>query len=78
MGVSAWMKKCHAVQILSEPFYTDRKGEVPEGKKGYYQMPIVHFHHKLVTINYGGDFIRVCSTLYALQEALNVICFAVS
>lgn len=59
--------KCPIVQILSEPFYTDRKGEVPEGKKGYYQMPIVHFHQNLVTINYGGEFIWVCSRLYALQ-----------
>ena len=48
-----------ALQTLSEPFYTDRKGEIPEGKKGYYQMPIVHNHDGLVTINYGGEFIQV-------------------
>ncbi|KAL3132820.1 hypothetical protein ABBQ38_006745 [Trebouxia sp. C0009 RCD-2024] len=46
------------IQTLSEPFYTDRKGEIPEGKKGYYQMPVVHAHDGLVTINYGGDFIQ--------------------
>ena len=48
MTLSVWIKNA-LLQILSEPFFTDRKGEVPEGKKGYYQMPIVHFHHNLVT-----------------------------
>ncbi len=47
------------VQTLSEPFFTDRKGEIPEGKKGYYAMPIVHCHNGLVTVNYGGEFIQV-------------------
>ena len=46
------------LQILSEPFYTDRKGEIPEGKNGYYAMPIVHNHNGLITINYGGEFIQ--------------------
>ena len=46
-------------QTLSEPFLTDRKGEIPEGKKGYYAMPIVHCHNGLVTVNYGGEFIQV-------------------
>ncbi|KAL0055501.1 hypothetical protein WJX82_001251 [Trebouxia sp. C0006] len=46
------------IQTLSEPVFTDRKGEIPEGKKGYYAMPIVHCHNGLVTVNYGGDFIQ--------------------
>jgi hypothetical protein len=50
---------CVCVQTLSEPFFTDRKGEIPEGKKGYYTMPIVHCHNGLVTVNYGGEFIQV-------------------
>lgn len=54
------MRAYVVVQTLSEPFYTDRKGEIPAGKKGYYKMPIVHAHDALVTINYGGDFIQVC------------------
>ena len=64
------------MQTLSEPFYTDRKGEIPEGKKGYYQMPIVHAHDGLVTINYGGDFIQVClhiSSAMSLAFVLHVV-----
>ena len=35
-----------------------QKGEIPEGKNGYYAMPIVHNHNGLITINYGGEFIQ--------------------
>lgn len=53
------------MQTLSEPFFTDRKGEIPEGKQGYYAMPIVHCHEGLVTINYGGEFIQVQYSMHA-------------
>lgn len=56
------------VQTLSEPFYTDRKGEIPEGKKGYYEMPIVHAQDGLVTVNYGGEFIQVGAPRHAALQ----------
>ena len=59
---------CACMQTLSEPFYTDRKGEIPEGKKGYYAMPIVHCHNGLVTINYGGEFIQVCHDMRCMTD----------
>ena len=45
------------VQILSEPFYMDRKGEIPEGKGPYYQMPIFHPDGGFLTTTYNRDFI---------------------
>ncbi len=45
------------VQILSEPFYLDRKGEIPEGKGPYYQMPIFHQYGGFLTTTYNRDFI---------------------
>ena len=65
-------------QTLSEPFNTDRKGEIPEGKKGYYPMPVVHSHEGLLTINYGGEFIQVSRLQYAthhLHPHLSPLCF---
>ncbi|QDZ23277.1 taurine catabolism dioxygenase TauD-like protein [Chloropicon primus] len=32
----------HLARVLLENFHVDRKGEVPKGKKGYYEMPIFH------------------------------------
>lgn len=43
--------------VLGQPFYYDRKGEVPAGKAPYYQMPIVHRHDGLTSVFYARDFI---------------------
>jgi hypothetical protein len=45
------------VQILTEPFYTDRKGEIPQGKGPHYQMPIFNPFGGLLTTTYNRDFI---------------------
>ena len=34
----------HLVQLLAQPWYFDRKNEVPEGKLPYFAMPIFNFH----------------------------------
>ena len=40
------MLKSHPdlVQLLAQPWYFDRKNEVPEGKLPYFAMPIFNFH----------------------------------
>lgn len=51
------------VQTLSQPFYTDRKGEIPEGKGPSYQMPIFHFYGGVLTTTYNRDFITAAQRL---------------
>ena len=45
------------VEVLNEPFYTDRKGEIPEGKAPTYEMPIFHPYGGVLTTTYNRDFI---------------------
>lgn len=45
------------VAVMEEPFFTDRKGEIPEGKGPHYQMPIFHRFAGLLTTTYNRDFI---------------------
>jgi len=42
--------------VLFEPFYFDRRGEVPAGKKGYYEMPIFHWYADHLTVFYGNRY----------------------
>jgi hypothetical protein len=42
--------------VLFEPFYFDRRGEVPPGKKGYYEMPIFHWHADRLSVFYGNRY----------------------
>lgn len=30
--------------VMAEPFYFDRKNEVPEGKLPYFAMPVFNYH----------------------------------
>jgi hypothetical protein len=31
-------------RVLAGPWFMDRKGEVPEGKKGYFELPVFNYH----------------------------------
>ena len=44
-------------EVMAQPFYIDRKDEIPEGKAPYYQMPIVHYHTGLLSTIYSRNFI---------------------
>lgn len=52
------------VAVLERPFWYDRKGEVPEGKEPYYQMPVVHRHNGQITVIYGRDFITAAQARF--------------
>jgi hypothetical protein len=41
---------------LFEPFCFDRRGEVPPGKKGYYETPIFHWHADRLSVFYGNRY----------------------
>lgn len=42
--------------ILFEPFAFDRRGEVPSGKKGYYETPIFHWYADQLSVIYGNRY----------------------
>jgi hypothetical protein len=42
--------------VLFEPFCFDRRGEVPPGKKGYYETPIFHWHAGRLSVIYGNRY----------------------
>jgi hypothetical protein len=45
------------VGVMMEPFVTDRKGEIPEGKGPFYEMPIFNPYGGYLTTTYNRDFI---------------------
>ena len=42
--------------VLFEPFAFDRRGEVPAGKKGWYETPIFHWHAENLSVIYGNRY----------------------
>ncbi|MFB3099012.1 MAG: TauD/TfdA family dioxygenase, partial [Acidimicrobiia bacterium] len=40
------------VEVMAQPFYLDRKGEIPEGKGPYYHMPIFNQYDGYLTTTY--------------------------
>ena len=42
--------------VLFEPFWFDRRGEVPAGKKGYYETPIFHWYADQLSVIYGNRY----------------------
>ncbi len=46
------------VGVLEQPFVIDRKGEIPDGKGPYYEMPVFNHHAGRLTTIYARDFIE--------------------
>jgi hypothetical protein len=42
--------------VLFEPLCFDRRGEVPPGKKGYYESPIFHWYADQLSVFYGNRY----------------------
>ncbi len=45
-------------EALAQPFYVDRKGEIPEGMLPFYRMAVFHCHEGLLSTIYSRDFIE--------------------
>lgn len=39
-------------RVLAGPWFFDRKGEVPEGKKGYFELPVFNYYQVERQIEY--------------------------
>ena len=46
------------LQILLAPIETDRRGEVPEGGKPYFNIPVFNYHQRLVSAIYQRQYIE--------------------
>lgn len=42
--------------VMAAPWYMDRKGEVPEGKQPYFQIPIFNYFKGGLSINYSDNY----------------------
>lgn len=67
------------LRVLMEPIETDRRGEVPEGSKPYFNIPVFNYHDGLVSAIYQRQYIESArrfpglAPLTALQiEALDL------
>ncbi len=45
------------VAELAGPIYRDRRGEIPEGKEPWWQLPVFNFHEGYLTASVGGSYI---------------------
>src|SRR5689334_22090449 len=46
------------LRVLMEPIETDRRGEVPEGGKPYFNIPVFNYHEGLVSAIYQRQYIE--------------------
>jgi hypothetical protein len=46
------------LRVLLEPIETDRRGEVPEGEKPYFSIPIFNWHQNLLSAIYQRQYIE--------------------
>ena len=68
------------VAELAKPWYRDRREEVPEGKKPWFEMPVFNFHEGYLTTHYQGRYIRTAQRFPELprftdaqEEALSMV-----
>jgi hypothetical protein len=45
------------LKLLFEPIATDRRGEVPEGKKPYFEIPVFNWHRGFLTAIYQRQYV---------------------
>jgi alpha-ketoglutarate-dependent taurine dioxygenase len=63
----------------SRAIYRDRRGEIPEGKEPWWQLPVFNFCDGYLTVNVGGTYVRSAQRFEelprhseALKEALTL------
>jgi hypothetical protein len=56
------------LRLLFEPFATDRRGEVPAGKKPYFEIPVYNFHQGYLSVLYARRYIEAAQRLDGVPE----------
>lgn len=46
-------------QLLAGPWFFDRKGEVPPGKQGFFEIPVLNFHKGYLSVNFSDNYFRL-------------------
>ena len=46
------------LEVLLEPIETDHRGEVPEGSKPYFNIPVFNYHERMVSAIYQRQYIE--------------------
>ena len=42
----------------SNSWFYDRRGEVPRGKKGFFEMPVFNYHQGFLSVNFSSNYFR--------------------
>ena len=56
------------LELLFEPFATDRRGEVPEGKKPYFEIPVFNYFEGYLSVIYARRYINSAQRFKDVQE----------
>jgi hypothetical protein len=46
----------HLARVLAGPWFMDRKGEVPPGKKPFFEIPVFNFHAGRLAVNISSNY----------------------
>lgn len=55
-----WRRDKDLWAAMYEPFWRDRRGEVPDGKKPYYPSAMFHYHEGQLSTTYSRDYAESC------------------
>ncbi len=59
-------------RVLVEPFYRDRREEIPEGKDPYFAMPVFMFHEGYLIVSYQGTYLHTAQRFENLPRFTDV------
>ncbi|KAG2436556.1 hypothetical protein HYH02_011493 [Chlamydomonas schloesseri] len=46
----------HLAHVLADSWFFDRKGEVPAGKKPFFEIPVFNYHKGYLSVNYSDNY----------------------
>ena len=46
----------HLARVLADSWFFDRKGEVPAGKKPFFEIPVFNYHKGYLSVNYSDNY----------------------
>jgi len=56
------------LRLLFEPFATDRRGEIPEGKKPYFEIPVFNYFERYLSVIYAPRYIDSAQRFDGVRE----------
>jgi hypothetical protein len=56
------------LRLLFDPFATDRRGEIPEGKKPYFEIPVYNYYKRYLSVIYAPRYIESAQRFEGVPE----------